>query len=288
MLTVVAGNALAAVLPASRAVVSWTTSAPAATIELVVHTIDGRASRPLPYAVFEPGARTSLDGFDGVARIATDVVTASADIVAIGVRANVALERIAVTVPAHETLRAASVPFAGECDVPERSQYDHAHPAERGWCLPASMAMLLAAHGVAQPVAAVADELHDRADRGTGNWAFAAAYAGRCGRFGAAAYLRDLGTVDALLAAGLPPALSIAWSAGALPGAPLPASDGHFVVVRGRTPDGDVIVNDPAQPHVRHVYAAAEFERAWLGHGGVALLVAPVARIDDLVTAANA
>ena len=100
--------------------------------------------------------------------------------------------------------------------------------------------------------------------------------------------MRDLGTVDALLAAGLPPALSIAWSAGALPGAPLPASDGHFVVVRGRTPDGDVIVNDPAQPHVRHVYPATEFERAWLGHGGVALLVAPVARIDDLVTAANA
>jgi hypothetical protein len=288
VLTVVAGDALAAVLPAPRAVVSWTTPAPAATIELIVHTLDGRASRPLPYAVFEPGARTSLDGFDAVARIATDVVTASADIVAIGVRANVALERIAVTVPAHETLRAVRAPFAGECDVPERSQYDPAHPAERGWCLPAAMAMLLAAHGVTRSVAVVADELHDRAYRGTGNWAFAAAYAGRCGRFGAAAYLRDFGTVDALLAAGLPPALSIAWSAGALPGAPLLASDGHFVVVRGRTASGDVIVNDPAHPDVRHVYPAAEFERAWLGHGGVALLVAPVGRIDDLVSAANA
>jgi hypothetical protein len=287
-LTVVAGDALAAVLPAPRAVVSWMTQAPAATIELVVHTLDGRASRPLPYAVFEPGARTSLDGFDAVARIATDVVIASADIVAIDVRANVTLDRVAVSVPAHETRRATRAPFVEECDVPEYAQYDDTRLAERGWCLPAALTMLLSAHGVTHSVADVADALFDRAYRGTGNWAFAAAYAGRCGRFGAAAYLRDLGAVDALLTAGLPPALSIAWTDGALPGAPLPASEGHFVVARGRTPAGDVIVNDPAHADVRHIYPAAEFERAWLGHGGVALLVAPVERIDDCVAAANA
>jgi hypothetical protein len=287
VLTVVDGGTRAAVLPAPRAVVSWATTASAATIELVVHTLDGRASRPLPYAVFEPGARTSLDGFDTVARIETDVVSANADIVAIDVRANVPLERIAVTVPAHETRRAVAR-YAGERDVPERSQVDAARPESRGWCVPASLAMLLAFHGVERTVADVAAALFDRAYRGTGNWAFAAAYAAPCGRFGAAAYLRDLGTIDALLDADLPAALSISWQEGSLPGAPLPASSGHVVVVRGRTASGDVIVNDPAHAAIRCVYPAAAFERAWLGHGGVAILVAPSDRVDELVACANA
>ena len=288
VLSVVAGGTTAAVLPARRAVVAWTTAATTATIELVVQTLDGRVSRPLPYATFEPGARASLDGFDAVARIETDIVSADADIVAIDVRANVPLDRVAVSVPAHETLRSARPPFHGDSAVPERSQYDSADPDARGWCVPAAIAMLLAAHGVERRVADVAGALFDRAYRGTGNWAFATAYASACGRFGAVAYLRDLGTVDALLDAGLPPALSIRWSAGTLPGAPLGASAGHVVVVRGRTAAGDVIVNDPAQPQIRAVYPAGAFERAWLDHGGVALLVAPVGRIDELVACANA
>ena len=54
-------------------------------------------------------------------------------------------------------------------------------------------------------------------------------------------------------------------------------------MVRGFDRDGDVIVNDPAQPAVRHVYPRAAFARCWLDHGGVALLVAPAERIDDLL-----
>jgi hypothetical protein len=277
----------AVVRPAERAVITWSTRADAATIEVVVHTLDGRVSKPLPYAVFEPGARASLDGFDDVARIATDVVTASSDIIAIDVRANVALERVAVTVPAHEP-RTSRARYTGELDVPERSQYVPDRPESSGWCAPAAIAMLLALHGVERDVAEVAAGCYDRAYRGTGNWAFATAYASANGCFGAVAYLRDLATVDALLVAGLAPALSIRWSEGTLPGAPLPASAGHLVVVCGRTPSGEVIVNDPAQPRVRHTYPADAFERAWLGHGGIALLVAPVARIDELVVAANA
>jgi hypothetical protein len=215
------------------------------------------------------------------------VVSAGADIVAIDVRANAPLDRVAVTVPAHET-HGGHASYRGERDVPERSQYVDADPAARGWCVPASLAMLLALHGVERRVRDVAAALFDRAYRGTGNWAFAAAYAAQCERFGAAAYLRDLGTVDALLDAGLPPALSISWSDGSLPGAPLPASSGHVVVARGRTAGGDIIVNDPAQPRVRCVYPADAFERAWLGHGGVAILVAPSGRIDELVACANA
>jgi hypothetical protein len=289
VLDVVAGegaHARVAVLPAARAIVSWSIAAPAATLELVVHTIDGRRSRPLPYVVFEPGARASLDGFDDVARITTDVVSAAADIVAIDVHANAPLSYAAVSVPAHGT-STPRAPFAGELDVPAHSQYVDAFPDERGWCAPAAIAMLLGAHGVACSIPDVARASYDRSYHGTGNWAFAVAAAAVRGCFGAAAYLRDGSTLDGFLAAGLPLAVSIAWSAGALPGAPLATSAGHLVVVRGRTPSGDVIANDPAQPGVRTVYPRDAFERAWLAHGGVALLVAPADRRDDVVRCAN-
>jgi hypothetical protein len=73
-----------------------------------------------------------------------------------------------------------------------------------------------------------------------------------------------------------------------LPGAPLDASDGHLVVVRGFTLAGDPLINDPAAPDVAVSYPRAAFERCWLGHGGVALLVAPAVRLDALAAGANA
>jgi len=286
-LDIASDRTLLHVPPASCAIVSWTTQAPAGAIELIVHTASGAVSHALPYVAFEPGARASLDGYDDVASVATDVVRARSDIVAIDVRANVALDGVAVSVPVHvpaQTVRA----FIGELAVPAYSQYDAAQPEARGWCLPASIAMLVAAHGATASVAAVADAIYDRSYHGTGNWTFATAYAAHHGLTGAAAYLRDLRTLDALLAAGFPAAVSIAWGEAMLPGAPLERSAGHLVVVRGRAANGDVIVNDPAQPQVRHCYPADAFERAWLGHGGVALLVAARDRVDALLAAANA
>jgi hypothetical protein len=278
------------VVPAARAIVSWNTPEITATLEVSVHTADGRRSRPLPYVAFENGRRASLDGFDNVAKIETDVVRTDGDIVALDVRANRPLVRVAASTPPGETPRTAA-PAADavrELDVPERSQYVDAFPAERGWCAPAATAMLIATCGIEAAVPEVAAGVFDAAYNGTGNWAFAVAYAGACGLAGAAAYLRDLVNLERLIAAGLPAAVSIAWEDGALPGAPLERSAGHIVVVRGFDARGDVIVNDPAQPAVRHVYPRAAFARAWLGHGGVALLVVRPERVDDLLRCANA
>ncbi len=276
------------VLPAPRAIVSWNTLEPVDTLELTVHALNGRSSRRLPYVVFEEGGRASLDGFDEVASIATDVVTATADIVGIDVRSQRPLTRVAASTPPHEPPRPNDPGIERELDVPQRSQYVAAFPAERGWCTPASIAMLIGAWATPPSVAEVAAGVFDRAYNGTGNWTFACAYAGASGLAAAAAYLRDLVTVEALIAAGLPPALSISWQDDDLPGAPLARSDGHVLVVRGFDARGDVIVNDPAQPAVRHVYPRAAFARCWLVHGGVALLVAPPERCDDLVACANA
>ncbi len=292
MLNVVAATGLVTevrVLPASQAIVSWNTPEPVDTLEVTVDTADGRRSRPLPYVVFEADARASLDGFDNVAGIKTDVVHAS-DIVALGVRSHRPLARIAASTPSAEPARtdAPAADAQRELPVPERSQYVSAFPEERGWCTPAAVAMLAGAWGIEASVAEVAAAVFDRAYGGTGNWTFAVAYAGARGLAGVAAYLRDLVNVERFIAAGIPLALSISWRGDALPGAPLEQSDGHLLVVRGFDAGGNVIVNDPAQPAVRHVYPRAAFAQCWLAHGGVALLVAPAARVDDLLRCANA
>jgi hypothetical protein len=278
------------VLPSTTAIVSWNTTAPVDTLELTVDTANGLRSRPLPYVVFETGHRTSLDGFDNVAKIATDVVSAPGEIVAVHVHSHQPLIRVAASTPPSDGPRnaAPAEDARRELDVPELSQYVDAFPAERGWCTPASIAMLVNTFGVTASVDEVAAAIYDGAYKGTGNWAFAVAYAGGAELAGAVAYLRDLVNVERFIAAGLPLALSISWRDGALPGAPLERSDGHILVVRGFDARGDVIVNDPAQPAVRHLYERAAFARCWLEHGGVALLVAPPKRVDDLLRCANA
>ncbi len=292
MLNVVSATGLVTevrVLPAAQAIVSWNTVEAVDTLELTVDTADGRRSRPLPYVVFEDGARSSLDGFDNVARIKTDIVQA-AEIVALGVRSHRPLARVAASTPPTEPARtdAPATDARRELSVPELSQYVSAFPGERGWCTPAAIAMLAGTWGIEASVDEVAAAVFDRAYGGTGNWTFAVAYAGMRGLAGAAAYLRDLVNVECFIAAGIPLALSISWRGGALPGAPLERSEGHLLVVRGFDAGGDVIVNDPAQPAVRHTYPRAAFARSWLDHGGVALLVVPPERIDDLLRCANA
>ncbi|HEX2864810.1 MAG TPA: C39 family peptidase, partial [Deinococcales bacterium] len=94
------------------------------------------------------------------------------------------------------------------------------------------------------------------------------------------ALLPGLRAAEAFLASGRPLAASVAWQDGQLPGAPLPASGGHLLVVRGFAPNGDVIVNDPAAPsdlEVRRAYPRGAFERQWLGHSlGLVYVIEPV------------
>lgn len=64
-----------------------------------------------------------------------------------------------------------------------------------------------------------------------------------------------------------------------LPNAPIARTAGHILVVRGFTPEGDVIVNDPAapsDPEVRRVYRRELFRRAWLDRSGVVYVLEPL------------
>jgi hypothetical protein len=292
MLTVVsdaeAGEELLVRLgPTREAIVSWNTLAPRGAHPRRPAPHDGRTSAWLPYVAFSNERRASLGGADTFVRLDTDVVRASVDLTTLGVRSQGPLDALFVSTPDYGAPSSIVALPALELDVPPCSQYEPSHPLERGWCAPASLAMLLAyrAHPIDLPI--VARDVFDARYGGTGNWALNVAFAGSFGFRAAVVHLRELAHAHAFLADDIPLALSIAWRARDLPGAPLPASDGHLVVLRGIAENGDALVNDPAVPGVRVVYPRAAFERAWLGHGGIALAVAPAPLLATLMRLAN-
>ncbi|HYG75726.1 MAG TPA: peptidase C39 family protein [Planctomycetota bacterium] len=150
--------------------------------------------------------------------------------------------------------------------VPERSQYSETQDAGR-ICSPTSLAMVLEYYGVRKSTREVAEGVYDPLAKIYGNWPFNTAYAHRLAKLEAcvrrAGSLREL---ESEIIAGRPVIVSHAWKAGDLDGAPLPESKGHLVVVIGFSPQGDVIVNDPAgQPgSVRHMYKRRQFYTTWL------------------------
>jgi len=165
-----------------------------------------------------------------------------------------------------------------EIAVPSVSQRV-ADDRARGWCSPTATSMVLGrwGHQVSVPVAAAAT--YDHTYAGTGNWAFNTAWAGTYGLDAFVTRLGSLVQVEQLVEAGVPVIVSLAFGEGELSGAPIAASDGHLIVIRGFDAAGDVIVNDPAgasDAEVRRVYRRDELERSWLsGSGGAAYLIHP-------------
>jgi hypothetical protein len=274
--------------PTREAIVSWNTLALDGAIELRVNTLDGRTSSWLPYVAFSAEKRASLATDDGFVRIDTDVVRGDVDFVTIGIRTRGPIDAAFVSTPDYGAPSSIVALPAVALDVPQYSQYEPAYPAERGWCAPASLAMLLAYRDYPVDVPIVAREVFDARYGGTGNWTLNTAFAGTLGFRAAVMHLRDLGHAHAFLADDIPLALSIAWEAGTLPGAPLPRSAGHLVVLTGIAPNGDALVNDPALPGVATVYPREAFERAWQAHGGIAFAVAPGRYAEALLRIANA
>ena len=280
-------QALLRVPPATRAIVSWNSDAPSGGIALAVHRTDGSVAEPLLYTRWTARDRRSLDGADAKTRVAVDVVRSDVPFSGIGVTSSVALDAVAVAIPPPGDARVPSRGRVATLDVPPLSQTVRGVPeSSRSWCSPTALAMLMRFHGVDVSVTQVAHGVFDSSYAGTGNWAFNAAYAGARGLRAAVAYLRGLDHVAAFVEAGLPVAISISWRGKELPGAPLPHSEGHLVVVRGLEPQ-HAVVNDPAQPGVVTRYERAALDRVFRGHGGVAYLVAPRERTAELVALAN-
>jgi hypothetical protein len=132
-----------------------------------------------------------------------------------------------------------------------------------------------------ETVPTAAANTHDEVYDGTGNWSFNVAYASAMGGgalHGMVARLDSFNQVERLIAAGIPVVISIAYKEGELTGGASRKSDGHLIVVKGFSPQGDVVVNDPAFPSddkVETIYKRDELWRAWRHSGGAIYLLWP-------------
>ena len=168
--------------------------------------------------------------------------------------------------------------------VPERSQMIYPDGGQV-WCSPTSLSMVMAYWSketnkprLDQPVPTVARGTYDYEYGGTGNWPFNTAYASSFGLTTSVNRFSSLGQAERWVAKGVPVVASVEWGRGQLDGAPIPASQGHLMVIRGF--EGDrVIVNDPAAPSnsgVKRTYDRQQFADAWMrGSGGIVYLLYP-------------
>lgn len=258
--------------PAKRGVISWNASSPEGSLAVRVRFEDESWTEPLPYVRWGRDSRVSLGGRDLGARFETDLLLTTKPFTAVAIDSTTRLDAIALSTPPAAPPRDVA-PEPIEVDVPFRSQY--VGDPGRGWCSPASLSMLLAAHGVGVDVGEVATATYDEAYHGTGNWAFNVAFAAHFHLRAFVAFLRDLAHAREFLAIGVPLALSFAWKEGELANPPLQQSEGHIAVLRGFDSEGNPIFNDPAQATTRTVYPRAQFQKLWLAHGGIAYVVAP-------------
>jgi len=263
--------------PARKGVISWNTYAGAGRLRFRLLRAHAPASAWYDFAEWHPSGRKSFNctsDSDGVS-VDVDVVTAQLPFDGIEMQAEgIDFNLIAFASPVRAV---PSLPFARDAmilDVPAYSQY--VVEGERGWCSPASLAMVNAYHGIQQPVDETARNVLDRAYNGTGNWAFNTAYSGSLGLRAVVTYLQNLDHAMRLIERNLPVIVSYSWREGELPGAPLAHSDGHLAVLCGFTADGDCAMNDPAAPGVRVVYPRAALEAVWQRNNGVAYVIAPV------------
>lgn len=269
--------------PAKSGVVSWNTTAPHGALAIRVRFDDETWTEALPYVRWDEQSRMSLGGRSYGARFEVDLLMTTRPFTAIAIESTTRLDAAALATPPSERPREGKLAPI-ELDVPMRSQY--VGDPGRGWCSPASLAMLLAANGVDIDVGGVATETYDDAYHGTGNWAFNVAFASRFGLRSFVAFLRDLTHARTFLEAGVPLAVSLTWKKGELDNPPLEESDGHIVVLRGFDDAGNPIVNDPAQATIRVVYPREQFEKLWVQHRGIAYVISP--RQKPTVELANA
>lgn len=271
--------------PAREGVLSWNTFSESGLLEFRLLRAHAPATPWLAHAEWSAEGRRSFSAAHEDVTVEVDVIRTLLPFDGVEVRApGVEFKAIAFATPVRNE---PSMPYMGEArilDVPARSQY--VVEGERGWCSASSLSMLNAYHGIDYDVPATARSVFDRAYNGTGNWSFNVAFSGNLGLRAAVVYLRNLDHAQRLIEAGIPIAISYSWTGGELPGAPLEHSDGHLVVLRGFTANGDCAVNDPAAPNVRVVYPRAALERVWLRNKGVAYAIAPVGL--DFVSIVNA
>ncbi|MFI6481953.1 C39 family peptidase [Nonomuraea sp. NPDC050663] len=273
--------------PASELVPSWTADTPPGTRIRVEVSVPGSGWYVLGRWSYD-GPRTTVKGqADTHGRVRTDVFRSRRPFTSYrlrvalikpygsAVRPSLRTFGAVVSAPGGATAEGGGLAWGRELRVPRKSQLEHAGHGGGAWCSPTATAMVLhywnrgpsakelawVPDGDADPrVDHAARHTYDEAYKGTGNWAFNAAYAGRFGLKAHVTRLTSLAGAEEYIARDIPVVASLAFTRKELGY----ASEGHLMVITGFTAEGDVIANDPGRRQVRQVYPRAAFERAWM------------------------
>lgn len=165
--------------------------------------------------------------------------------------------------------------WARDLPVPFFTQQDNPEALRPRTCSPTATAMVMAYRGVELTITETALAIYDPEYAIFGNWGRAVAWASQHGLDAELARLRDWRQVEQLIADGQPIIASIKFESGTFPSNVMDSTDGHLIVIRGLTPEGDAIVNDPASTEHGDgvVYKKEELAAAWFGNGGVSYLI---------------
>jgi hypothetical protein len=199
------------------------------------------------------------------------------------------------------TVSASGTARGCELAVPAYSQQLHRHryttwaSVGDSWCSPTSTSMVLASWGrgpASEDYAWVRDDqpepfvdhaawhVYDHSYRGPGNWSFNTAYAALYGTTAFVTRLADLTEAELFIDAGIPLVAGVSFTRDQLDGADYD-TEGHLLTIVGFDEAGNVISNDPAShgiatnDAVRTVYDRAQFEKVWLGSGGIVYVIRP-------------
>ena len=281
--------------PFSNAVLSWNADAPAGTtlrFELRVRDSSGWSGW---YAMGEwraDGGRSIPGQADSRGKVDVDTLKLKSTATALQYRVELSSSSPAATplirqvsVVYSDLSRGLSGPAlpmpAGavrDLDVPQHSQLEEDPSYRSDICSATSLAMVMQYWGLKKSVADVVAGVKDQTTGIYGNWPLNMALAGANGFDARVDRFYSVVQLEQEIAAGRPVAISIAFGPGELTGSPIRSTDGHLIVVRGFTPSGDIIVNDPIAPTskaVRLVYKREELGRIWQRSGGIVYLLSP-------------
>ncbi|MDK2970613.1 MAG: hypothetical protein PWP23_368 [Candidatus Sumerlaeota bacterium] len=167
--------------------------------------------------------------------------------------------------------------WARDLGVSFITQQDGPEGIKGSICSPTSVTMVTSFWGAARPLTENAAAIYDPDYGIFGNWSRATQRAGELGLDAWVTRMRTWNQVKAAIASGTPVIASIRFTPEEMPSAVFKQSNGHLIVIRGFTPEGDVIVNDPASRERGDgaIYPAEELARAWFAKGGVAYIIKP-------------
>jgi hypothetical protein len=169
-----------------------------------------------------------------------------------------------------------SADWARDLPVPFLAQGDGHRLVTSEICSPTSTAMVMGYRGVPVGIMDNALAIYDREHEMFGNWSRAVARAGEAGLDSYLTHILNWEQAKAYIARGQPIIASIRFREGTFPSNVMKQTAGHLIVIRGFTPAGDAIVNDPASKERGNgiVYKADELANAWFkGSGGVAYII---------------